>query len=158
MKDKLIETLVKMLETAIGDSEQPNKQEAEVAVVKSLNEMQKRAMFIVLEPQNDDGTTADLHGDWYDAESIHEAMVSFNIQCRKAGLEHQGILSNEDVVIEESYVAPCDFTVEETGAFVKKGSWIQTWKFLNDDLWADVLSGHFTGVSIECSALASEIE
>lgn len=156
-KDKLLEGLLSLIEKCVGDSEQENKQEAEVAVVKSVDQMKKLATFVVLEPQDDSGLTADLHGDWYDADSIREAMVSFNTQCRKAGLEHNGILSNEDVVIEESYIAPCDFTVEETGAFVKKGTWLQTWKFNNDDLWADVLSGYFTGVSIECSASAYEV-
>lgn len=157
-KDKLTEMIMSVIEKCIGDSQQDNHKEAEVAVVKSVDQMEKRAMFVVLEPQDDDGTTADLHGDWYDAESIRDAAVSFNMQCRKAGLEHQGLLSNDDVVIEESYIAPCDFTVEETGQFIKKGTWLQVWKFNNDDLWNDVLSGHFTGVSIECSALGYEVE
>ena len=157
MKDKLIETLLNMLELAIGDSEQPNKQEAEVAVVKSVDTMQQRAMFVVLEPQNDDGTTADLHGDWYSSEDVEEACANFNVQCRKAGLEHEGLLSNEEVVIEQSYIAPCDFTVEETGQFIKKGTWLQVWKFNNDELWQGVLDGHYTGVSVECAAIGYEV-
>jgi len=157
-KDKILDRLLAVIEQCVGESEQPNKKEAEVAVVKAVNEMKQLATFVVLEPQDASGETADLHGDWYDAESIREAMVSFNMQCRKAGLEHQGLLSNEDVIIEESYISPCDFTVEETGQFVKKGTWLQTWKFNNQELWQDVLSGHFCGVSIECSAVGYEVE
>ena len=37
----------------------------QVSVAKSLNEEKRRATFVVLEPQDDDGTTTDLHGDWY---------------------------------------------------------------------------------------------
>lgn len=157
-KEKLLEGLLSLIEKCVGDSEQDNKQEAEVAIVKSVDTMKRLATFVVLEPQPDTGETADLHGDWYDADSIREAMVSFNVQCRKAGLEHDGLLSNDDVVIEESYIAPCDFTVEETGAFVKKGTWLQVWKFNSDDLWQGVLDGKYTGVSIECSALGYKVE
>jgi len=157
MKEQLLEKLLTLIEQVVGESEQPNKPEAEVAVVKSVNEMQKKALFVVLEPQDDDGTTADLHGDWYSSEEIEEACANFNIHCRKAGLEHEGLLSSEEVIIEQSYIAPCDFTTE-TGAFVKKGSWLQMWKFKSDELWAGVLDGTYTGVSIECSATGYGVE
>lgn len=156
--ETILKRILDFIEECVTQEEQPNHPEAEVAVVKSVDQMQKIATFVVLQPQDEDLTTDDLHGDWYDADSIREAMVSFNLQCRKAGLEHNGLLSNEDVVIEESYIAPCDFTFEETGAFVKKGTWLQTWKFNNTDLWNDVLAGHFTGVSVECSAVGYEVE
>ncbi len=156
-KDKLVERLLSFLEscTEITADDKPH---TETAIVKSVDNMQKRAMFVVLEPQGDDGTTSDLHADWYSEDDIYDAMVSFNIQCRKAGLDHEGLLSDDDVVIEQSYIAPCDFSIEETGEVVKKGTWLQVWKFKNDELWSGVLDGTYTGLSVECSAMAYEVK
>lgn len=157
MKEKLLEGLLALIEQCIGDSEQPNKQEAEVSVVKSVDTLQQRALFVVLEPQDDDGSTRDAHGDWYGVDDVAEACANFNVACRKAGVDHSGLLSNDDVVIEQSFTAPCDFTTE-TGVFIKKGTWLQWWKFNNDALWQGVLDGTYTGVSIECSAVGYEVE
>lgn len=157
MKEKLLEGLLALIEQCIGDSEQPNKQGAEVSVVKSVDTLQQRALFVVLEPQDDDGSTRDAHGDWYGVDDVAEACANFNVACRKAGVDHSGLLSNDDVVIEQSFTAPCDFTTE-TGVFIKKGTWLQWWKFNNDLLWQGVLDGTYTGVSIECSAVGYEVE
>lgn len=156
-KDKLTEMIMSVIEKCIGDSQQDNHKETEVAVVKSVEQMEQRALFVVLSPSEDDGTTTDLHGDWYSADDVAEACANFNIACRKSGLDHSGLLSDEDVVIEQSFTAPCDFTTE-TGVFIKKGTWLQWWKFNNPVLWQGVLDGTYTGVSIECSAMGYELE
>lgn len=156
-KDKLLEGLLSLIEKCVGDSEQENKQEAEVAVVKSVDQMEKRSLFVVLAPSEDDLMTDDLHGDWYSESDVAEACANFNVACRKAGIDHQGLLSSDDVVIEQSFTAPCSFTTE-TGVFIKKGTWLQWWKFNNDNLWQKVLDGEYTGVSIECSATAFEVK
>jgi hypothetical protein len=157
MKEKLLEGLLALIEKCVADSEQPNKKEAEVAVVKSVDTLQQRALFVVLEPQDDDGSTRDAHGDWYGVDDVAEACANFNVACRKAGIDHSGLLSNDAVVIEQSFTAPCDFTTE-TGVFIKKGTWLQWWKFNNETIWAGVLDGTYTGVSIECSAVGYEVE
>lgn len=157
MKEKLLEGLLALIEKCVADSEQPNKKEAEVAVVKSVDTLQQRALFVVLEPQDDDGSTRDAHGDWYGVDDVAEACANFNVACRKAGIDHSGLLSNDDVVIEQSFTAPCDFTTE-TGVFIKKGTWLQWWKFNNETIWAGVLDGTYTGVSIECSVIGYEVE
>lgn len=155
--ETILKRILDFIEECVTQEEQPNHPEAEVAVVKSVVQMEKRAMFVVLEPQDDDGLTRDVHADWYSAEDVAEACANFNVACRKAGIDHAGILSSDQVVIEQSYTAPCDFTTE-TGVFIKKGTWLQWWKFEDDNLWQGVLDGTYTGVSIECAAVGYEVK
>ena len=155
--ETILKRILDFIEECVTQEEQPNHPEAEVAVVKSVDQLEKRAMFVVLEPSEDDGTTRDVHGDWYSEADIADACANFNVACRKAGIDHAGILSNDQVVIEQSYTAPCDFTTE-TGVFIKKGTWLQWWKFEDDNLWQGVLDGTYTGVSVECAAVGYEVK
>lgn len=156
MKEELLLKLALFLDSVIGESSNtPTVTDTEV--VKSTDEMEKRALFVVLEPSEADGTTTDLHEDWYSEEDILKACNNFNTQCRQAGLMHDGLLSNEHCVIEQSYTTLSDMTLD-TGEFVKKGTWVQWWKFHDDELWAGVLDGTYNGVSIECSAKAFDIK
>jgi hypothetical protein len=157
-KDKILDLIKSLLDAVVGDSKQPTPNhvesaivEQELEVVKSVVEHEQRAMFIVLEPQEDDGTTADAHGDWYSAEEIAKACRDFNVACRKAGLMHSQILDDDVAVIEESYTAPVDFKLEN-GETVKKGTWVQWWHIKDPMLWQGVLDGEYDSVSIECSA------
>jgi hypothetical protein len=152
MKEKLLEQILALIEKAVGESEQPNKPEAEVAVVKSVNEMQKLAMFLVLEPQSEDGETTDLHGHWYDRDTIAKACHDYNTRCGQVGTMHKSLLSDNDVHVVESYIAPCDFTTED-GVYIQKGSWLMWLHFPDDDEWQKVLDGTYDGVSIECSGV-----
>ena len=80
-KEKLLEGLLSLIEKCVGDSEQENKQEAEVAIVKSVDKVEQRALFVVLSPSEADGTTTDLHGDWYsenDIASYNSFIISVN--------------------------------------------------------------------------------
>lgn len=155
-KQKIVDKLVAFLNDCLNQEETLNHPEAEVQVVKSVDQMEKRALFVVLEPSNEDMTTTDLHGDWYSEKDVIDACSNFNVACRKAGKDHEGLLSDDDVVIEQSFTAPCDFTTE-TGVFIKKNTWLQWWKFNDDELWQGVLDGKYTGVSIECSAVGYEV-
>lgn len=162
-KTKLMKMFTDLLEMAIGDSENEKEVvEAEsttpagIPVVKSRDSYEKRAMFIVLEPQNDDGTTIDAHGDWYGAEDVEKACHNYNRACRKAGLMHSVVLEDEDVWIQESYITPTEF-VTESGEKIKKGTWVQWWKFESDELWQDVLDGKYDSVSIDCWAEGEEL-
>lgn len=156
MNEELLLKLALFLDSVIGESSNtPTVTDTEV--VKSTDEMEKRALFVVLEPSEADGTTTDLHEDWYSEEDILKACNNFNTQCRQAGLMHDGLLSNEHCVIEQSYTTLSDMTLD-TGEFVKKGTWVQWWKFHDDELWSGVLDGTYNGVSIECSAKAFDIK
>jgi hypothetical protein len=135
-----------------------------VEVRKSVDEMERRALFVVLEPQNDDGTTDDLHGDWYDDKDVVDACRSFNVHCQKANLYHNTMVDSDIAIIEQSYTSPTAFDIEMTDGslrHIKKNTWLQEWHFPkndNNDTWDKVLSGHFTGLSVSCNAMGYELE
>lgn len=164
-KEKITNAFVDFLEKHFGGSQEGEEHavvESETHVVKSLDEMERRALFVVLEPQNDVQDVSDLHGDYYDAETVQKACRSFNKHSMKAGLYHEFTVDNELAEIEESFITLHDFETED-GRLIKKGTWLQWWHFpepldKEDDLiWPDVLSGEFTGVSVECAGRGYEL-
>lgn len=163
-KEDILNKLSTFLDSIIGESSNPNPVaiESETNIVKSVDEMERRALFVVLAPSFDDGTTDDLHGDHYTAEEIEKACISFNKHSRKAGLHHAIELSNDLVEIEQSYITPVGFTTDK-GVEVRKGSWLMTQHYpkpadnQQDIIWPRILSGELTGVSIQCKANAEMI-
>ena len=128
------------------------KETKKVSVAKSLDEEKRRATFVVLEPQDDDGTTSDLHGDWYSESEVAEACYSFNRHCRKANLLH--MIDTNGIEFIESYVLPGESTIGETK--VKKGSWVATIEIedetQHDWIWEGIKDGTFNGLSVQCDA------
>ena len=162
-EDKNItEVLVELLQRYSGGTnqevEQPPETPIEVSttVKKTVDVEQRKAMFIVLQPCSEG--SADLHGDIYTAEEIEKGADSFNTYCGQANVQHA--VDTEHAQILESYITPVEFTLD-TGKTVLKGSWIQTWKFLETEqgeyLWKGVKDGTFTGLSIGCTAMTEEI-
>lgn len=173
MKQKLLKLIEAALDMAVGESSN-DKPVIEndivtksVEVRKSVDSEQRRALFIVLEPQPEDGTTDDLHGDWYDEEAVVNAMRSFNVHCRKANLLHKVDVSTDKVVIEQSYCTPVAFDMEDVEGNIiniRKNTWLMEQHYPkpdnpeDDDVWPLVLSGELCGVSINCSAEGYEIK
>lgn len=153
-KKEFLEGLTTLLEKCFGSL----KEESPVTetVTKSVNEEQRLALFVVLEPQ-EGNTTTDLHGDTYTAKEVEKACHSFNVHCRKANLFH--LVETEEAEIIESYITPVDFNLD--GKTIKKGTWLQTWYFpeteVGNMLWEGVKSGELTGVSIQCIADAEHL-
>lgn len=151
----LAESLSEVIEKFFGAT----KQEAPPVekITKSVDEEQRVALFIVLEPQDED-FTLDAHGDTYSAEEIRKACRSFNQHSMKANLFHQ--VETEDAVIVESYIAPVEFTLDNQ--IVKAGTWLQSFYFPETEtgelLWQAVKSGEINGVSIQCLCSVEEIE
>lgn len=162
MSDKttLIKSLLDTVKGILGSEveEYPSKQPTSVSktvtintkIVKSLDEEQRKATFVVLAPDE-----VDLQGDTYSAHWIEKAADNFRDHCFKANLAHLMMVDNEDVTIIESYVAPADITIGDVS--IKKGTWLQTWKFNDDMLWEGVKSGYWNGLSIQCTALVEEL-
>lgn len=129
--------------------------ESETKVIKSLKEMERRALFVVLEPQNSLEDVSDLHEDYYDEVAVEKACQSYNKHSRRAGLFHEYEVDNDLVEIEQSFINLHDFETED-GITIKKGTWLMWMHFPKPDneeddvIWTDVLSGEFTGVSVEC--------
>lgn len=131
-----------------------SEKENKIQVIKSLNEEKKLALFVVLEPQDADGSTSDLHGDWYSAEEVEKACHDFNTQCRKANLYH--MLDTTGYEFVESYVLPVEAQVGER--VVKAGTWLAVIKAKEDWIWNGIKDGTFNGLSIQCNAIVEDME
>lgn len=154
----LKQKFVEFIDANFGGSKENHKDEieSETSIVKSVDEMERRALFVVLEPQESLESVSDLHGDYYDEITVEKACRSYNKHSMKAGLYHQSIVENDLVEIEQSFITPSSFETE-SGVSIKKGSWLMWMHFPesldkeDDIIWNNVLSGEFTGVSVECS-------
>jgi hypothetical protein len=149
MKKSFDDSLGELIEKYFGASEQealPIEQ-----ITKSVNEEQRLALFVVLEPQEGDETT-DLHGDTYTAEEVEKACHNFGQHCMKANLFHK--VETEEAQIVENYTAPVDFMLDDK--IIKKGTWLQSWYFpeteVGEVLWQAVKSNEINGVSVQCRA------
>ena len=159
-KQKLIKMFSDFLEKNFDGSTDNHEEhvESETTIVKSLDEMVRRALFVVLEPQESLDNVSDGHSDYYDEITVEKACRSFNKHSMKAGLFHKFTVESDLVEIEQSFITPSDFETED-GIDIKKGSWLMWMNFpkpLDDDedaIWPDVLSGEFTGVSVDCEGL-----
>ncbi len=155
---KLLEKFKEFLDTHSGGSKDNHEQhvESEEPLFKSVKEMERRALFVVLEPQSSLDDVSDLHGDYYDEITVEKACNNFNKHSDKAGLYHEYTVDNDLVEIEQSFINPSTFKTE-SGVTIKKGTWLMWMHFPkpdneeDDTIWPDVLSGEFTGVSVECA-------
>jgi len=132
-----------------------SEKENKIQVIKSLNEEKKLALFVVLEPQDADGSTSDLHGDWYSAEEVEKACHDFNTQAtRRANLYHMIDTTGYEFV--ESYILPVEAQVGER--VVKAGTWLAVIKAKEDWIWNGIKDGTFNGLSIQCNAIVEDME
>jgi len=143
---KFMEGLTALLSKCFGQDElavKTEKSQDGISVSKAFDEELKQATFLVLSPDE-----TDLQGDTYNSVEVTKACHSFNEHCRKANLFHMA--DTEDAFIAESYIAPSEFYLGET--LVSKGSWLQVWQVVDDDIWSLIKSGDINGVSISCPA------
>lgn len=151
MSESKAEKLFELLEKFFGGSQ---KEESQIETTKAVDIEQRRALFVVLEPE-----TVDLHGDIYSAEEVEKACINFNTHCMKANLFHQ--VQIETAKIEQSFISPSDFYLDD-GRLIKKGTWLQWFYFPegnsdSDKLWKQVKSGDICGVSIGCRAMVENL-
>lgn len=122
-------------------------------IEKSTNEVERKALFVVLAPDE-----VDAHGDTYSAKEIEKGMQSFNRHCMKANLFH--MVETQEAEIIQSYTTPVDMYIGDK--FITKGTWIQEWYFpeteVGEKLWKSVVAGEVNSVSIGCTANVEEIE
>lgn len=127
---------------------------------KSLNQEKRLATFIVLEPQDSDMTTTDLHEDWYDENTVLDACIQFNksLNNRKGNLYHMVDTSGYSFV--ESYVTPAEMQLGEQ--VIKKGTWLMTIMVDQSEeydwIWEGIKKGTFDGLSVQCNGIVEEIE
>jgi Putative phage serine protease XkdF len=123
-------------------------------IAKSVNLDKRLATFVVLEPQEADGMTTDQHGDWYSEEEVEKACHNFNTYCRKANLLH--LVDTDAFTFVESYISKVDMVLGDTP--VKKGTWLATCYFEDEELWQGVKDGTFDGLSIQCVGTYEKLE
>ena len=125
---------------------------------KSLNEEKRLATFLVLEPQDEDYITSDLHGDWYGLDTVEDACHSFNRFCRKANLFH--LVDTTAFEFVESYITEADMLIGEEP--IKKGSWLAkiyvNKSDVGDLVWESIKSFEFNGLSVQCEGFVWDIE
>lgn len=151
-KKDLIQKFTEFLDKAMGTSKvvEENTQEY-TPLIKSLDEEQRLAVFVVLEPEK-----ADLQNHIYSAEEIEKACHNYNRHCGKANLFHEVELN--DAYPVESYTTPSDIVMNDK--VITKGTWVQVWSFeksaLGEELWQGVKAGVINGVSIGCTGSLEE--
>lgn len=149
---KFVDALAELIEKHFGGTKVPATLTLEVT--KSLDEEDRKALFVVLEPD-----VVDLHGDTYTAVEVEKACENYNEHCRVANLFHQ--VETSEATVVQSFISPADFTLDN-GVEVTKGTWLQWWKFpeteTGEALWQGVKSGDINGVSIGAMATAEELE
>lgn len=128
--------------------------QTKLPIKKSLNAEKRLATFVVLEPQDEDLTTTDLHGDWYSAEEVEKACHSFNTECRKANLFH--MLDTTGYEFVESYITPVEFVMNEN--VIKAGTWLAVIKAHEDWIWDGIKDGTFNGLSVQCMGIYEPIK
>lgn len=150
MQDKqdIVKAFADFIDTHFGASKRVP-EEKSVEIVKAVNEDKKQALFVALYAHPDD-SSFDLHNDTYDSEEVEKACHGFNEHCMKANIAHFVMVDDSVVKIVESYVTMTDIQLDEQ--FISKGSWLQTWKFNDGQLWEGVKSGEWNGLSIQCLA------
>lgn len=144
--------LFELIEKHFGGSQEPS--EVQVEVTKSLDLEDRKALFVVLEPD-----VVDLHGDTYTVTEVEKACDNYNEHCRVANLFHQVV--TEEATVVQSFISPATFTLDN-GVEVQKGTWLQWWYFpeteTGEALWQGVKSGDINGVSIGARATAEDLE
>lgn len=146
------EALSQLIQKHFGGSQELP--EVQVEVTKSLDEEDRKALFVVLEPD-----VVDLHGDTYTAQEVEKACDNYNEHCRVANLFHK--VETSEATVVQSFISPATFTLDN-GVEVQKGTWLQWWHFpeteTGEGLWQGVKSGEINGVSIGAMAVAEELE
>ena len=123
---------------------------------KAVNEEQRLATFLVLEPQDADGNTSDLHLDWYDAEMVAKSCMNFNRYCMKANLMH--LMPTSDFQFVESYITKSDEILGDR--YIKKGSWLATIYVPPESeyIWQGIKDGTFNGLSVQAMGTVEYLE
>lgn len=151
-KKSFAEGLSDLLEKHFGSTNKES--ELQMEVTKAVDNEQRMALFVVLEPD-----TFDQHNDIYSEEEVWKACNNFNTHCSKANLFHR--VETEDMQFAQSFIAPSEFSLDD-GRVIKKGTWL-AWTYFPETengevLWKGVKEGKFNGLSIQARALVEELE
>ena len=144
---------IEEIKKALAEMLEPLLKKEVARIEKATNEMERKALFVVLAPDE-----VDAHGDTYSAKEIEKGMQSFNRHSMKANLFH--MVETQEAEIVQSYTTPVDMYIGDK--LITKGTWMQEWHFpetaVGEQLWQAVLKEEITGVSVGCTAKVEDIE
>lgn len=144
---------IEIIKKAITEALTPLFKKEVARIEKSTNEMERKALFVVLAPDE-----VDAHGDTYSAKEIEKGMQNFNKHCMKANLFH--MVETQEAEIVQSYTTPVDMYIGDK--FIKKGTWLQEFYFpeteVGEKLWQAAIAGEINSVSIGCTANVEGLE
>ena len=89
--------------------------------------------------------SVDAQFDTYDADEIAKSAHRWMEDYRNIDLQHK-VLVNGHLRPVESYIAPCDLIIN--GRKVAKGTWLLACRVVDDEIWAQIKAGQYTGWSI----------
>lgn len=112
--------------------------------ILTKNENHKTITFVILEPG-----VEDRNGDIISTNEIIKTAHEFmsNLHLKKVNVNHEKDSDIEWVRFVESFILPVDLPIEEE--VVKAWSWLVGFKFNNEQLYKQVISGEIVGVSME---------
>lgn len=116
--------------------------EKSVRLLKSDEE--RYVLGVVLEPTLE-LNKPDSQGDVYSAEDVRQAAYNFMQKSQTIGIQHKST-AGDKIKILESWIQRDDTTID--GQKIYAGTWLMGVRIVDDDLWAAVKDGSFTGFSI----------
>jgi hypothetical protein len=96
----------------------------------------------------------DSQGHIYSESEVEQAAHYWMKEFQQLGEMHSKMLNGQSTVLE-SYVAPVTFSLGDRS--VKKGTWLLKLYVEDDDLWAKIEGGEYTGFSIQGLADAESL-
>lgn len=151
----LLKSIGELLEKHFGGSTKDVEEtpEGSISVHKAVDEEQRVALFIAMEPD-----VVDAHGDITSEEEVEKACRNFNRANATANLYHA--VDTEHAEITQSYIAPSAFTLDNNQE-IKKGTWLIEMFFPETEegeaIWKDVKSGELNGISIGARAKVEDL-
>ena len=143
------------IKKALADVLEPLfKKEKQASVTKSVDNEQRRALFVAMEPD-----VFDAHGDVTSEAEVEKACNNFNKYCMRANLFHR--VETDAVEIQQSFITPVDVEID-SGRTIRKGSWLMWMHFpeeneVSEQLWKMVKTGDVNGISIGARAITEEL-
>ena len=144
-----LDDLVKQITDLIKGAMAPT-----VTITKSVEQEQRRALFVAMEPD-----VFDAHDAVTSEVEVEKACNDFNKHCMTANLFH--LVETQAVEIQQSFITPVAMTLDD-GREIRKGSWLMWmhWPEGNADAdaqWDMVKSGEINGISIGARGRLTEI-